>query len=276
MTVCLDPAFSLVWMRQRGMVYDGATQPACRAASRGRGTLYFLLAGTLSASTGLEVAAPAVVALQEDVLEGALGRRPATLRIAGEPHESIALHVDPTCLVPLVPQGPMRDSALEASLDRAASLAEVLRTAREVHAVEDGVAGFVAHLQSVGVMRSLDDRSSARRGPLEKIFSALQLHFARVDAAPSLVTVADLAGISLRTADRLIKELTRTYGLPDEGLRDLALRWRLKLATLLLSNPDVTVRRAAARAGYRDAEALAHALCAAGLPPPSAYRTRRG
>ena len=53
-----------------------------------------------------------------------------------------------------------------------------------------------------------------------------------------------------------MKHLTDSYGLPAEGHRDLVRRWRLKLATLLLTSRELTVKVVAKRVGYRNAEAL--------------------
>jgi transcriptional regulator GlxA family with amidase domain len=106
----------------------------------------------------------------------------------------------------------------------------------------------------------------------ERIWNGLNVFVEKLDAAPTIAMLSDLVDISPRTADRFLKHLTDGYGLPAEGYRDLVRRWRLKLATLLLTSRELTVRVVAKRVGYRNAEALANALAAEGLLVPSRYR----
>jgi AraC-like DNA-binding protein len=270
MHVCLEPSLSVVTMKRRGLRYDGRYQPCCQASSRGRVSLYVLLSGELATSNGLESRTPALFRMSLDVFEGASGVRPATVRLTGEPMSSIALHVDRRRVAGDAPALP-EQLPLSPELERAARA--------HMAAVEDGSdirstrQGLVAAFTREGLLLPYEEAPSPiARVYAEKMWSAISVHFARLDTAPTIATLADLAQVSPRTTDRLMKHFTDTYGLPAEGLRELSRRWRLKLATLLLSNPTLSVRRVAQRVGYRNAEALANALASEGLPNPSVYR----
>ncbi|MBL8740561.1 MAG: hypothetical protein JNK04_05695 [Myxococcales bacterium] len=235
-------------------------------------SFYFLLAGELGLSSGRELTAPALVKMREDVLEGASGCRPATLVVSGEPHVSVVLHVAAErALSPLEPfESLPLDPRLEAVARAYAELVDRGGPRARFESLRESIIGA---LQDERFLLPYQPTPMPRAQRVaQTIGSALSLYFSRLDTAPTIGVVADLANISPRTADRFLKAFTETYGLPHEGLRDLARRWRLKLATLLLSNAALSVRRVAARVGYRNAEALANALAAEGLPPPSAYR----
>ncbi len=270
MHLCLEPSLSVVYMTQRGLRYDGRFQPSCRARSRGRVSLYLILSGELATSNGLEVSTPALFRMPEDVLEGANGARSATLRLSGEPLVSIAMHLDPGRVpgpvgllperLPLSPEVERRARAYSVAIDGGV-------------AADSALAPLLSSLVGDGLLLAHDEAPAPlARMYAEKIWSALSTRFAQLDTAPTITMLADLARVSPRTTDRLMKRFTDAYGLPDEGLRELSLRWRLKLATLLLSNPRLSVRRVAERVGYRNAEALANALASEGLPSPSVYR----
>lgn len=270
MHLCLEPSLAVVCVKRRGLRYDGRSQPSCHASSRGRMSLYILLSGQIATSNGLVSDTPALFRMSQDVLEGANGQRPATLRISGEPLSSIVLHVDRRLVAGAVSEVP-EELPLSAELEqRARAYAATVDGGGDIRAAKRRlIAAFVRE----GLLLDHEDApSSIALVYIEKIWSALSAHFAKLDTAPTIAILADLARVSPRTTDRLMKQFSDAYGLPAEGLRDLSLRWRLKLATLLLSNPELSVRRVAKLAGYRNAEALANALAGEGLPAPSAYR----
>lgn len=272
MHVALEPEYALFYNRRRGLLYDNRYQPCSQAPSRGRVTFHTLLEGSLSTSNGLEVTGPALVCMSHDVFEGASGSRPETFRAHGEPHVSLTLHIDRDWVV----------GDHEAAPHLVTLSAEVERAAREYTALAEGhgdtsaferasstlIAAFVR--DGLLQQRPRVPRTAAQYG--ERIWNGLSVYVTQLDASPTLGMLSDLINISPRTADRLMKQLTETYGLPAEGFRDMIRRWRLKLATLLLSGRDLTVRVVAQRVGYRNAEALANALAAEGLLAPSRYR----
>ena len=271
--VSLEPGSSLFYLRQNGLFYDGATQPCCSVVSKGRRSFYLLLAGELASSSGLSLEEPALLRMREDVLEGANGARPVTLRISGQPHVSLVLHVPRERVAGACEERPERlafSPALEAA---ARNYAQQIEAREAATALASARARLLAQFSEEGLLLP-DDHAPLPRGQRygERNWNALGLYFARLDTAPTLAVLADLTRMSPRTTDRLMKQFTHSYGLPDEGLRDLAKRWRLKLATLLLSSPELSVRAVAQKVGYTNAEALANALAAEGLPTPSQYR----
>jgi AraC-like DNA-binding protein len=270
MHLALEPAYSIFYNRRFGLLYDNRYQPCSRAPSKGRVAFYMMLAGTFATSNGLAADGPALFRMPEDVLEGASGVRPATLRAHGMPHISLSIYVDRSWVLGNVPGEPER-LALSADVERAArAYAEIA----EANAPSASVMRASAVLlDALSRERLFEARPSEHvGGAYERIWNGLSSFTSKLEAAPTLALLSDVVSISPRTVDRFLRQLTRAYGLPDESFRDLTRRWRLKLATLLLSSPALTVRVVAKRVGYRNAEALANALAAEGLLPPSHYR----
>jgi AraC-like DNA-binding protein len=268
----IEPGYSLFYNRRRGLLYDARYQPACRAPSRGRVSFHMLLSGSISTSNGLEASGPALVRMAEDVFEGALGTRPASFRGSGEPHISLTLHIDGDRAKGGVPKEPEL-VPLSADVERAArAYCQLAEANAGAAACERASALLIGAFARDGFVEERHDDSTRRSVYAERIWNGLNVFVEKLDAAPTLAMLSDLVDISPRTADRFLKHLTEGYGLPAEGYRDLIRRWRLKLATLLLTSRELTVRVVAKRVGYRNAEALANALAAEGLLAPSRYR----
>jgi methylphosphotriester-DNA--protein-cysteine methyltransferase len=272
MHVAIERSFSIIAIHRRGLFYDGAVAPCCKAPSRGRVAFHVLLEGSLATSNGLHSDRPVILRMAEDVLEGANGTRPATLRTWGEPHVLVAVHIDRALVV-----GPAQDEPQLVAITRAIEAAA--RYYATAAADRDGdIATAARALLHEFVAAELLAPSVASlplaASPEARLWSALSTFIGKMDTAPTLTALTDLASISPRHADRLLRRFTDAYGLPAEGWRDLTRRWRLKLATVLLSSPALTVVAVARRVGYRNAEALANAMAQDGLLPPSHYRTR--
>lgn len=270
MHLALEPAYSLFYNRRTGLLYDNRYQPCCRAPSRGRVTFHTLLAGTIATSNGLTADAPTLFRMREDVFEGAHGVRPATFRAHGEPHVALSLHVDRSWV-----RGDVQDQPevlpLSAEVERAArAYGEVAEASEHAAVLARASASLIEALSSEQLL-DVQPREHTG-GAYERIWNGLSFATRKLDAAPTLALLSDVVSISPRTVDRFLRQLTDAYGLPEESFREMTRRWRLKLATLLLSSRSLTVRVVAKRVGYRNAEALANALAAEGLLPPSRYR----
>ena len=63
-----------------------------------------------------------------------------------------------------------------------------------------------------------------------------------------------------------------TFRLAPMKWRGVTKRFRLRIAILLVSNPELAIGEVAAVAGYSSAEALTHAFYAEGLPAPTDLR----
>jgi AraC-like DNA-binding protein len=270
MHLALEPAYSLFYNRRTGLLYDSRYQPCSRAPSKGRVTFHMLLAGTIATSNGVTAAGPTLFRMREDVFEGASGVRPATFRAHGEPHVALSLHVERSWV-----RGDIRDQPealpLSAEIERAArAYCEIAEASEHADALVRASASLIEALVSERLLGARPREHAG--GAYERIWNGLSFATRKLDAAPTLALLSDVVRISPRSVDRFLRQLTEAYGLPDESFRDMTRRWRLKLATLLLSSRALTVRVVAKRVGYRNPEALANALAAEGLLPPSRYR----
>lgn len=269
----LAPYATFIAVRRTGLVYDGAFAPATRAPSKGRIAFHILLNGTFATSTGLAWAGPTLIRLEEEILEGADGGRAYTVRTTGDPHVLLAVHVDRRLIVPrTMTRGPVAEPLSE-RLYRAAIAVDRLGESDDRRTVEGRYQEVWAALEADGWVSPVPETGPALT-TLERIWAALARFTDRMDSGGSIQAFADLVDVSPRHANRLLRLFTDAYGLPNEPWRELTRRWRLKLATLLLSAPELSVQVVARRVGYSNAEALANALAAEGLPPPSAYRQR--
>lgn len=269
--VGLEPSFTAFGVERRGVVYDGAYSPVSHAPSRGRVAFQILLRGYLKTSTGLRADEPALFRMREDVLEGADGSRPATVRTGGD-HLMLGLHVAPEWV-----RGdrlaPPERLALDPELERRARHAMASFGAGQSSvAVAGSMHDVVRRLGELGLIDPAIRSTFDAEGYGARLWNAFATFFSDLDASPSLTRLTDLVNVSPRHADRLLARFTEAYGLPDEGFRAVTRRWRLKLATLLLSSPALSVERVARLVGYASPEALATAMAAERLLAPSRYR----
>ena len=85
----------------------------------------------------------------------------------------------------------------------------------------------------------------------------------------SMSDIQAATGLSLRQLSRDVKEFTQTFGLPGEGLRDVARVLRLRAAVVFLSTPGATASEVARQVGYASLDAMGRAFRDAKLPAPS-------
>jgi transcriptional regulator GlxA family with amidase domain len=86
---------------------------------------------------------------------------------------------------------------------------------------------------------------------------------------PSARHAVDRIGVSLRQADRHIKDFVASFALVGQGWRPTTRHLRLKMATLLLSAEGASVAEVASAVGYRSSDAMARAFRDAGMQPPT-------
>lgn len=113
------------------------------------------------------------------------------------------------------------------------------------------------------------------RGPTardERIASAIAAQLEMLATKASATEVGELATLSPRQLQRVLKEFSATYGVNAGNWRDMRNRWRLQIAVVLLSVPDLSVADIAKDVGYATATALARAFAAVGYPSPLEVR----
>lgn len=101
--------------------------------------------------------------------------------------------------------------------------------------------------------------------------AAIRPLYANLMFGATLPAYGALRGVSVRQLAREFTALTTTLPLFG-GYRDSVVLLRLRLGALLLSAQDLSMREAAAAAGYASVDALATAFRDAGLPAPSVVR----
>lgn len=105
----------------------------------------------------------------------------------------------------------------------------------------------------------------------ERLARAISAQLGNLTTADSSV-VGGIAGLSPRQLQRVYSAFCETYRFEYSSWRDTRNRWRVQLAAVLLSRPDLSQADIAAEVGYRSTPALARAFAAAGFPPPSEMR----
>ena len=89
---------------------------------------------------------------------------------------------------------------------------------------------------------------------------------------PAIVDVASVLARAERTTRRKLSEVAAEYGLAYPRWQTLRQRWRLALAALMLTLPDVTPDDVRREVAFASTATLCHALRRAGLPSPRAIQ----
>ncbi|MBS2012744.1 MAG: helix-turn-helix domain-containing protein [Deltaproteobacteria bacterium] len=106
----------------------------------------------------------------------------------------------------------------------------------------------------------------------ERIASAIGAQLASLATKASAADLGELATLSPRQLQRVLEKFSATYGINAGNWRDMRNRWRLQIAAVLLTHPDLSVADIAKDVGYATATALARAFAAVGYPPPLELR----
>ncbi len=91
---------------------------------------------------------------------------------------------------------------------------------------------------------------------------------------PGAVDLATALGCGERHALRLVADYLRKLHLSVGTWRDYAVRTRLQVGTLAMSNPLVRTEEAAMALGFASATSFCHAFSLAGLPSPGSLRRK--
>lgn len=263
------------------MVFDTRFVPALPEPPRDVVVLWFIASGRLRISPVGEEAsladpagwhhAPVVVRLHEAEFTGANGQRACTLVAAGEPFRGVELRVRATHLGAAVPSA---SGVVTAPPAVWAAVAAVLdQVSQPEGQASPPVRALLQALTSADLLAPSLLPTLVADEPLG-LRVLWQTLAASYRGLRTNSTLKDLAGavLSTRQAERLLQQLSEQRLMQYTRWRSGLLQLRLGLAALLLSVPELTVKQVADEVGYRNAEALANALHAAGLPAASVIK----
>jgi AraC-like DNA-binding protein len=108
----------------------------------------------------------------------------------------------------------------------------------------------------------------------ERLARALERQLASLRTDGSTLHLSDGARLSPRHLQRVVREFNRRYAVNAGNWRDTRNRWRMQLAAVLLSIPDLSIASVAEEVGYGSGASLARAFANAGFPPPAELRER--
>jgi len=274
--MAFERRFRLFAINRRGLTFDTQFSPAARGATNGV-IVYLLLEGTLRWDSGVEVHGPSLFLMRESVFEGAHGSRTSGFRSWGTPFRSVELRVAPEeCIVadwdtPLVTLSGASDPIVTAG--RLYLHASHAKNGQKV--VSDLAAQYLVALQSRGVLAS-DLASTITQEDLivEVLWDALRPALESFGVGAKLDDLIARVGWPARRLQRVLMDMVASHGSGwAGGWREVVVRYRVRVAVLLLSSPSLSIGEVANAVGYGSVEALAHALATVGLP--SATEVRR-
>lgn len=251
-----------------GLAFDTRFVPARENGSE-RFALQLILDGSFEIFGAETRSGPVAILLSEDQFEGAHGERSLAFRSFGDPFRAVDIRVGPEWLA--CAPGPLpRTLAID---DEVWALARRLTgperaeepTAATARALLDALAKNGVLVPGLAAHSEVGDR-------VARLWTALRPMAERFYSSPTLQEVSAGSGLSLRQLARDIEEFLDRTKLGGTGWRDTTHRFRLKLAILGLSAPNVTIAEVAQAAGYGSTVAMARAFQDAGLPAPMSVR----
>jgi len=182
-------------------------------------------------------------------------------------YRAVMVHVDRALLAP--PSTTIMKTLPRGALNAARSLHDMLARATTPRSLERAHDAFVTALRGAGVALPEPRVLRQRVGPDDRILSdALGASLSMTAGNPAIVDVATVLARAERTARRRLSEIAAEYGLAYPRWQTLRQRWRLALAALMLTLPDVTPDDVRREVAFASTATLCHALRRAGLPSP--------
>lgn len=273
--MAFERRFRLFAIDRRGLTFDTRYAPAIDGAS-GAVIVYLLLEGTLCWGDGARAVGPALFLMHERDFEGARGTRERFFRSWGTPFRCVELRIAPEhCSVPLsqgramLPLGDADDLLAAGRLYLHASHAK-----KGQRLVASLAARYLDELHHRGIIASpLSSTIVVDEGLRGVLWEALRPAVERFGATAKQDDLVTRVGWSPRRVHRELLRLAAIHGVSWIGnWRDVVMRYRVRVAVMLLSNPALSVGEIASSVGYSSVEALAHAFATSGLPAPTVVR----
>lgn len=273
----LERHFRLFFVERGRMRFDTYFMPNRAEPGPGHAVLYALWRGALELRDhGVRVGPRGAVLADEAFFEGSAEKPPARVIGTGESWVGLELRVERASLGPvahgfadgtafLVPT--LADATFEAATAAQRALTE------RAGAVDATIALLQA-LAADGVLEGGVAEGVVREEPerLARVWEVVEDAFARLDTGVPLQELADQRGVSLRQLARDFEELVSTFTVAVDPFRPQRNELRLRLASVLLSVPELTVAEVAQLLGWGSTTALDRAFRDARLPAPGVIR----
>jgi AraC-like DNA-binding protein len=276
--MAFERRFRLFAVDRRGLVFDTRFAPPV-AGSTSAVIVYLLLEGELRWDSGQTLVGPALFLMGERDFEGESGKRGSTFRSWGTPFRTVELRIAPAeCRFDVGASSPVVPLALAGADDPLVAAARVYLHASHAKKGQSVVAGLAAaYLTELGKRGVLATDLAATithdEGMRGVIWAALRPIIESFGAGAKQDDVVTRVGWGARRVQRELTRMAIEHGVGWlGGWRDVAVRYRVRVAVMLLSNPSLSVTEVAEAVGYASAEALAHAFDACGLPSASELR----
>lgn len=186
-------------------------------------------------------------------------------------YRALMMHVDRALLAP--PSSTTVKTLPRSALRATRSLHEALASPTSPRTLERAHDVFVSAMRMAGVPLPEARLLRQRVGPDDRVLSeALGASLSMTAGNPAIVDVATVLARAERTARRRLSEVAAEYGLAYPRWQTLRQRWRLALAALMLTLPDVTPDDVRREVAFASSATLCHALRRAGLPSPRAIQ----
>lgn len=273
--IAFERKFRLHAIDRRGLVFDTRFAPAIAGASRGV-ILYLLLDGTLRWADGQEVSAPSLFLMPERDFEGHEGTRTRHFRSWGAPFRSIELRVarEHCHLASPNPQVIDLASPDDPIVSAGRTYLHASHAKRGQTVVADLAAAYLEELSARGVLATKLSETIVRdEGAIGLLWEGMRPLIDGFGGGLKQDDVMSRVGWGARRLQRELSNATTALGLDwFGGWREVTLRYRVRFAALLLSNPALSVGEIATAVGYASVEALAHAFEACQLPSATEIR----
>jgi AraC-like DNA-binding protein len=268
-SLAFDPRFRLMALEKQGVYYDTRFIPPATTPPTGAYFFCILLSGQYTLASGERLLGPCVYLAPEEVFDGADSKFTEHYSLWGAPYRLIELRISSefvvesgSARVQLVLGEPVLAAA--ESFFESALLGPASESAtRELFRVLDS-AGYLA--------KPLDAALKSETKLVQLAWNSLRPVLDSLAFSLTLDQVSAMTEKSPRQLRRVLDEFGASHGVPWAGWRDTAHRFRLRLASMLLSSADIPLQRVAERCGYGAFEALARGFQNAGLPTPAETR----
>jgi AraC-like DNA-binding protein len=136
--------------------------------------------------------------------------------------------------------------------------------------------------ETFDLLKSLGAPAEVSRGALHgapsdrdlRIARAMEAQLTSLGTKGTTLDLGEAAALSPRQLHRVIHDFNLRYSLNSGNWRDTRNRWRIQIAAVLLSLPELSVGSIAREVGYGTSASLARAFDGAGLLPPNKVRER--
>jgi AraC-like DNA-binding protein len=271
----LERRFRLLSVDRRGLVFDTRFAAPFRQAPRNAVFVYCVLDGRLAWHEGPVFEAPAVFVANEIDFEGANGRRRRTFASRGEPFRAVELRVGLSDWDRPMPAEPSPLSATDAVFSAARVYLHAGHARRGQSEVTSLAKRYLDALAAERIVsETLASGTIQDEGWRGHVWETIRPTIERFAFGTTQDEIAATSGFPTRRLERALARFAETFDVSWGGFRDQTRRYRVRIAVMLLSNPELSVVEIARATGYSSAEALAHALDAEGLPSPTDLRSR--